>query len=215
MGVDGGRWRVRRVGDLPVDARRAAEVIYLDAFPAGERVPFDDLVARDASGAARVEVVDDEGGEVVGIVASRPLGVPGWSHLEYIAVSRTRRGGGVGAAIWAAVVGRVREAGGAVLLEIENPYAPGIDAAERAVRVRRQRFYTRLGARLLRAPAVAVPDAADPGLPPIPMLLMAAPGSRAALPADAARRLVADLYRTAYGLDEGHPVVRRALASVR
>ncbi len=215
MGADGGRWRVRRVGDLPVDARRAAEEIYLDAFPPAERVPFADLVARDASGAARVDVVGGDDGEVVGIVASRPLATPGWSHLEYIAVSRARRGGGIGAAIWAVVLGRVREAGGAVLLEIENPYAPGVDPAERVVRLRRQRFYTRLGARLLRVPAFAAPDASGPGRPPIPMLLMAAPGGRAALPADAARRLVADLYRTAYGRDATDPLVARALASVR
>lgn len=47
------------------------------------------------------------------------------------------------------------------------------------------------------------------------MLLMAAPGRRAAMPADEARRLVADLYRTAYGLDADHPLVRRALGSAR
>ena len=67
----------------------------------------------------------------------------------------------------------------------------------------------------LRVPEFAVPDATDPSAPPLPMLLMAAPGRRAAMPAADARGLVTDLYRTAYGLSPDDPIPRRALASVR
>lgn len=204
----------RRLSTLDAALRRAAERIYVEAFPASERVPFEGLVTRDAADAARVEVVC-EGAEALGIVSLAPLSTPGWSHLEYIAVASGRRGGGIGAAIWETLTRRLRAAGDAVLLEIENPHAPGLGPDERALRLRRGRFYTRLGARLLRVPAFAVPDATDASAPPLPMLLMAAPGRRAAMPAADARGLVTDLYRTAYGLSPDDPIPRRALASVR
>lgn len=205
----------RRVTSAGPSDRAAAEAIYLEAFPPAERIPFSDLAARDAQGRSRVDLAL-EGDEVVGIASLAPL-LDDWSLLEYIAVASGRRGGGIGAAIWGAVTGALlaERPGAAVLLEIENPEAPRLDAAERSMRERRRRFYTRLGARLLRVPAYSVPDATDPGAPALPMLLMAAPGRRAALPAAETRRLVADLYRIAYGLDGDDPLVRRALASAR
>ncbi len=204
----------RRLSTLGPRARADAEAIYLEAFPPSERVPFDRLAARDASGAARVEAVL-EGDEVLGIVSLAPLATAGWSHLEYIAVAPGRRGGGIGARIWGTLLDGVRAEGGAVLFEIENPHAPGLAAGERELRLRRARFYTRLGARQLRVPAFAVPDASDAEAPPLAMLLLAAPGRRAAMPAAATRALVADLYRTAYDLEPDHPLPRRALASAR
>jgi GNAT superfamily N-acetyltransferase len=204
----------RRLSTLAPGARAAAEAIYLEAFPPSERVPFEALVARDGSGAARVEAVLEDGG-VVGIVSLAPLATRGWSHLEYFAVAPGRRGAGIGAAVWGTLLDRVRAERGALLLEIESPHARGLAPGEREVRLRRARFYTRLGARQLRVPAFAVPDASDPAAAPLPMLLMAAPARRAAMPAAAARALVADLYRASYGLEPDHPLPRRALASAR
>lgn len=161
-----GRLEARRVIDLPEDARCAVEAIYAEAFTAAERVPFRDLLDADAAGRTRVDAVV-EGDAVVAMAVLAPLATAGWSHLEYIAVEAHRRGGGIGAAVWRVLTARLREEGRhtALLLEIESPFAPGLDAAERRARERRQRFYTRLGARLLRVPGFAAPDLADDGEP--------------------------------------------------
>lgn len=199
---------LRLSASAPQD-RRAALDLLREAFPPEQRVPEEDLLAGDRAGAAPVEVVR-RAGEVAALVAVWPL-APGWSLLAYIAVDRRLRGGGVGGAVWRGAMGRLAP-GEALLLEIEHPFLPGLDPAAREQRVRRLRFYTRLGARLLRAPGYAAPSA--DGGEPIPMLLMAAPGRRAAMPAEEVRGLIAATHRL-YGMAPDDPLTARALASAR
>jgi hypothetical protein len=182
----------------------AAEAIYLEAFPASERPPWAPLV--EAVGACPGSCVYLLGGRVVAFSAVRALSVAPWSHLEFLAVSRSARSGGLGSRVWPMLTAAV--APGALLLEVENPWVPGLSAAARTERERRVRYYTRLGALQLRTGPLPIPSMDANGEPALSMLLMASPGARARADRATVRRLAAALYAESYGLPGSHPLVR-------
>jgi hypothetical protein len=189
-------------GELSAEQLAATEAIYLARFPAGLRAPFDDLLTDDVL----VLLVD---GRPAGFTVTRVLGPTGWVFLRYFAV--LERGGGVGSAMWRLARATWAAAGHPrVLLDVEDPGEPGIDAAEESERRRRIVFYERLGARLLPVTEYAPPQ---PGGHPEPLRLIAAsigPG-----PDDASvRDQVLAVYRYRYGLGPDDPAVRTALGSI-
>lgn len=209
VGADAGLVWVR-IADARPDELGAAEALYREAFPAEQRMPLDELVAEDRSGAAEVWLVRSDV-RLAALAGVWRLPATAWSYLGYLAVARSLRGDGIGAGVWRALIARL-PAGGAMAFEIEHPWAPGLGAGERETRLRRLRFYTRQGARRLRAPGYVVPTADGAG--EIPMLLMAAPGRRAAMPAGELRGLIAAIHRS-YGMAPADPLTLRSLASAR
>lgn len=113
------------------------EALYLRAFPAQERRPFDELL--DAEGAQRPEMLafTDEHGRFCGLAFL--LYAVGLAHLIYFAVDEALRGQGVGTQMLALL--DARTAGTPLMADIELPGR----GENRAQRARRKQFYLRCG----------------------------------------------------------------------
>ncbi|MFP5364031.1 MAG: GNAT family N-acetyltransferase [Thermoleophilia bacterium] len=194
------------------DARTAVQAIYEDGFPARQRVPFAELVEGSRSG-AELALVGLEDRRPMGLAFLTRLDCAGHLFLEYFAVARELRGAGRGGSLWKAVRDELAasEPGRPIVLEVEDPAEPGIDAAEAEHRARRVRFWEKAGAIALPVDGYVIPDVGGDGTEP--MRLLWVPGR----PADEAPRderlleLILALYEAGYGLDRDDALVRRAL----
>ena len=127
-------------------------------------------------------------------------------YLQFLAVRRDLRGGGLGRVLWdRAVLARAADTGApGIVLEVEDPDVAAADA-ERRQALRRIVFYERLGASLLPVTGYRVPRADGPGELALRLMWAPAPGGPPGPPA--LRRLVMALYGEGYGLPAGHPLV--------
>lgn len=180
-----------------VDATRA---IYEGAFPDELTAPFESLLAD------RMLVLLEDGAPA-GMAVLRDLADTGWAFLRYYVVGR--RGGGLGSAFW----GLLRDAHAGysrIVLDVEDPDRPGIDAAERELDLRRIAFYERLGVVLL---PVHTYEPLHDGVPqPLRPMLTDLPGPTPAVPDDL-RELVLAIYLHRYGMAADHPDVVACLAA--
>ncbi|MCI0476220.1 MAG: GNAT family N-acetyltransferase, partial [Anaerolineales bacterium] len=121
--------------------------IYDDSFPPHERADFSFLVDSIASG-ARWFFAATRNDDLLGFAIIVPDIARDAHLLDYLAVSRDARGGGIGGILLRHVVDATRASGNiaGILLEVE-PDDEG-DADERAIRQRRIAFYARHGARV-------------------------------------------------------------------
>lgn len=119
--------------DLP-----AVLALYEHAFPASERVPSDVFAAE--LGRSRTVLVLRAGDRVVAFASLIEL-APDARLLEYLAVRADARGGGHGGRL----LTHLREQGGTLLLEVEDPAEPGLAPEEVTTRERRIAFYRRHG----------------------------------------------------------------------
>ncbi|MDE6453834.1 MAG: GNAT family N-acetyltransferase [Muribaculaceae bacterium] len=143
--------------------RSAIEDIYLEAFPPEERRPTDDLFGRAqrADGMLRLLVISDERGHTAGMLSYWQFDT--FLYVEHFAIDSAMRGRNMGAQAMAEFI---RTAGCPVVLEVERPGAN--EMADRRIA-----FYTRLGfAARTEIDYIQPPYA--PGLPSVPLLLMAA-----------------------------------------
>jgi GNAT superfamily N-acetyltransferase len=188
-------------GALGADDLAATEAIYVDAFPEGLRGPFTGLLSDD------LLVLLDDDRHPAGLALTRRLGPTGWVFLRYFAVSA--RGRGVGSRLWRLACEKWAEDGYTrVLLDVEDPAEPGIDADEKLLRERRIVFYQRLGAALLPVHDYEPPQ---PGGHPHPLRLIAAGLASGPAASDSVRDQVLAVYRYRYDLDAGDPAVRRTM----
>lgn len=179
--------------------------LYAQAFPLSEREPPEVIqrslhlgVGRVLAGAAA------PGGPTCALAVLHLLRAPDVVFLVYLALGRELRGQGEGRALLEAAWEEGRRGLGepeGLLWEVDPPEtAP--DAAERAVRERRLRFFARAGGVLLPDAYLQPPVGTDPA--PLPMRLMyrAAPGApqRPDVP-----RLIAAMYAQKYGAVNGLP----------
>lgn len=116
---------------------RQAEQLYLEAFPAAERKPFEMLVELQKNGRGMIFAAADE---------ERFLGLAVvllWEDialLDYLAVAPEGRGQGTGSEVLRLLAARFPDK--RILIEIELPEENAPDNAQRA---RRKRFYLRAG----------------------------------------------------------------------
>jgi ribosomal protein S18 acetylase RimI-like enzyme len=183
--------------DLAPAQRDHAQAVYEEAFPSGLRAPFAELSCDGERCLALAE-----SGTVHGLAVVRGLGATGAAFLRYFAVDATQRGRGRGATLWGLLRAHLVQAGFRVLyLDVEDAAEPGIDTAERAIRVRRIAFYSRLGAIQLPVDAYRPPH----GEVRHAMRLLAADLTTArTAPAEPAwvADAVRSVYRHRYGLAE-------------
>ncbi|GEM_PF-7238 len=198
--------------------RERVHAIYLDAFPAQQRLPFDELVRTAGSGDRLFLVALDPAGPVGFATLSRLTTVAS-TLLEYLAVERTRRGTGVGTSLWRQLPPALAAWGAPLrlVLEVEDPDEPGIAPTEAEHRQRRMRFYAHHGVTVLPCAEYVMPTV-DGGAEP--MRLMYLDGTTAqqrqpdGLPdGEALRQLVLALYTEGYDLPDDHPFVQRVRAS--
>lgn len=185
--------------------------LFEEAFPRSQREPFDELVERQAATPDRLLAMLD-GDSVVALVSVSRLERVPWWFLEYFAVVRDRRDGGLGGRLWDAMMERLVRDGDDVriIMEVEPPEDAEPASAERDVRERRCRFYARRGAVPLPIDGYHAPKLDGPGS--VRMLLLAVPSPGELPPAgDDLPALVTALYAEGYDLDAGDPLVAAAL----
>ena len=176
--------------------------LYDTAFPAEEREPRSVTHAGLERGLVDVLRLRSTG-ETLGFAIVHRLVEPEAAFLVYLAVAPNARGKGLGAALFEEVARRSR---GGVVWEVDRP-AMASDAAERALRERRQRFFERLGGRIVFSdylqPALHGPS-------PVPMALMAF-GAALSAPVEA---LVHALYFEKYAALNGASGVLASVGSL-
>jgi GNAT superfamily N-acetyltransferase len=204
-----GTFEVASLDSVSDDVRSATRAIYEEAFPAHQREPFEDLVAS-CGDDGHVALVAVDGGQPIGLVSISSLDEVGFLFLEYFAVAADRRGGGIGQALWRAT-SQALDAPGSIVLEVEDPNEPGIDAAETMKRERRVRFWEKVGARVLPVTGYVVPKLGEDGVEPLMLMWISRSPGEPEPAGDALRDVVVALYESGYGLDADDPLVARAL----
>lgn len=200
-----------RLEDLPPDAQERVRAIYEEAFPARQRVAFVEILDAARSG-VEIALVGLEDGRPIGHAFLSRLEPAGHLFVEYFAISSALRGGGRGGALWTALRDELArcEPGLPIVLEVEDPGEPGIDAAEAEQRTRRVRFWEKAGARLLAVEDYVIPDVGGDGSEPMRLMwVAAAPGDDP--PRDGRLLgLILALYESGYELAPDDALVRRA-----
>ena len=193
----------------PVEALTAAEArdlrrIYEGGFAPHLRADFAELTTGREDGEIALALRHD--GRPRGFALLRPLGGTGWMFLRYLVVDQQVRGQGLGGIMWDQLMDRLRADGYRLLVwDVEDPDAPGLDAAEVEIDQRRIGFYQRHGGVLLPVRGYGNPHGDDW----TPMRLMAAPTDPAG-PAPGSREasaIVAAVYQHRYRLEASHPRV--------
>jgi GNAT superfamily N-acetyltransferase len=112
-------------------------LLYREAFPKCERKPFSIIKAMSKKGKTDLWYFEDEG-RFAGLCAT--INGPDTILIDYLAVSKKRRGTGVGTRMLKSLLEHYKDYG--VFLEIEklNP-----DARNNNERIRRREFYLRCG----------------------------------------------------------------------
>ncbi|MBF5043041.1 GNAT family N-acetyltransferase [Aggregicoccus sp. 17bor-14] len=186
--------------ELAQDA--ALWTLYAQAFPASEREPPEVILRSLRLGVGRA-LAAREGGVTQGLAVLHLLQDPDVVFLVYLALAPGVRGQGRGGALleaaWregaAALAAQGRVARGLVW-EVDPPEtAP--DAAERAVRERRLRFFTRAGAQPLPTAYLQPPLAAGAG--PLPMRLLYRAATAHPVESFEPEALVRAMYAQKYG----------------
>lgn len=180
------------------------------AFPASERGTAEELVAGVRAGRQWVLGAREDDAWVGAAV------VRTFSHgellLEWLAVAPSQRGRGTGRLLLDRVGGEARDVGAShALAEIEPPGTVP-EAAVHGDPVRRARFYQGAGARMLAITHYQPP--AGPGLPLVPLLLIAVPVPGIPL-LDSLPAADVRAFLTAYHAEApDHPLVRASVESV-
>jgi GNAT superfamily N-acetyltransferase len=87
------------------------------------------------------------GGDVIGVSIAYAPRAEGVMLLEYLAIAARAQGGGIGSRLFTASFEASRiDPGTLLLIEVDSEDGD-VDAAERAVRLKRKQFYRRLGCR--------------------------------------------------------------------
>ena len=191
----------------------ATRQIYEEAFPAWQRVPWDELVRLETD-PARIQKAMLETGTVLGFfVASRLVAMPWW-FLEYFAVIRERRDHGLGGLLWDQLM---NDLGGAsrpsIVLEVEPPEEEPDASQERLLRQRRIAFYERRGAQRLHLSQYWVPHLTGEGKDRLE--LMVVPAQEETMPhLEDVQQLVRSLYVDGYGLPADDPLIEDAVKAL-
>jgi GNAT superfamily N-acetyltransferase len=187
---------------VPPDTSAAVERVYLQSFPARERIPFGTILGDIEAGQRTLWLSDDGNGFAV----TRPLSTPEHDTLlEYLAVAPTRRSTGIGASLLSDVHAGV---GRPLVFEVEDPEAfPSADSE------RRISFYQRNGAAALACRGYRVPDLVGYGV--FPMLLFTLPGDYGAeFTGPRLRELVRRIWVDSYNRDSTDPLLVQVLAGL-
>jgi hypothetical protein len=193
--------------------RDAARQIYEEAFPAWQRVPWDELARLDTD-PARIQKAMLETGSVLGFfVVSKLVAVPWW-FLEYFAVVRERRDQGLGGLLWDAFMA---DLGGpsrpSIVLEVEPPEEEPDPSDERLLRERRITFYERRGALRLHLSEYWVPHLTGEGKDRLEVMVV--PAQDETMPnSEDTQQLVRSLYVDGYGLPADDPLIDGAVNAV-
>lgn len=145
----------------------------------------------------------ERGGEVIGLSFLYAPQQEAVMLLEYLAVAPHAQGGGVGSALVTASFDASRHSPGAVLLIEVDSEADTVDAAERAVRLKRKQFYRRLGCREVQGFDYILPLENYGPAPKMNLLVLGAEGDW--FETARLRRALAGIYRNVYACAPDDP----------
>ena len=133
----------------------ALYALYCDSIALREQKSKADLAAMLSKANYRLLLAQDDSG-VVGFSIVYVAGSESFCLLEYMAVNKSHRGGGVGSELFQQTIGAVYGSAGAIpiLLEVDSDREPSPDQVQRH---RRQNFYRRLGCRRIAGCAYILP----------------------------------------------------------
>ena len=133
----------------------ALYAIYCESIALREQKSKADLAAMVSKATHRLLLAQDDNG-VVGFSIVFVAGSESFGLLEYMAVDKSHRGGGVGSELFEQTIGAVHRSNGAmpILLEVDSDREPSPDQVQRR---RRQNFYRRLGCRRIAGCAYILP----------------------------------------------------------
>lgn len=194
--------------------------IYHEAFPPAQRIGDSALFRLVPAGPEELGGwtfhLAEHPHETVGFAAGLHVSHLRLAYLAYLAVAGTWRGQGAGTALLESLIKHWVGSGPRpphwLFLEVERPELAA-EPADRALRERRIRFYTRHGFQRLEADFQAPP--LGPELPVVPYWVLMLPLIEPDLRPATIRTALADLYREVYGLAEDHPLVANCLGSFR
>jgi ribosomal protein S18 acetylase RimI-like enzyme len=205
---------VRRQDTLLGSAVGQVRNIYTEAFPPGQRVGFEFLIAAVNTGERRLFTAEAEG-EVLGFAISVPLPNTRIHCLEYLAVKRGQRGRGTGSILLRTVVGDLAATENALglILEVESDHSGS--EAEQGLRRTRIAFYGRNGAHAVdEVPCFSAPDLVDGGTLEMNLMWLPAGNGPSRLSHPELLACVRGIYTQSYGLPPDDPLIEATLRSV-
>ncbi len=170
--------------------------IYLEAFPDNERQTEDKIKYRVEHGNYNL-IIAQRNKSVAGFSLVFPFTDLNFGLLDYMAVQKDQRGLGVGSKLLAKTLEFLKQdvTSGFLILEVEDPAFGSV--LERAARLRRVRFYQKLGAKVVTNFKYLMPPLA--GDSPTNMLLMIyAEDDRMLLNPQTLTNIVTDIYSRVY-----------------
>lgn len=187
----------------PAERARFA-AIYEEALPEAERKAAADIAALGARPDYAFELLRLDG-EVAGFLIVYLSQAHPMSLLEYAAVDASRRNAGLGGLLLQRALGL--SDGRAMLVEVDSDREA--QAADRALRSRRKRFYLRHGCRQVPGVHYVMPTVGKDAPPPMD-LLVATP-DEAVSPATL-RLWLSDIYANVYARPQDDPAIDRMIA---
>jgi len=188
------------VSDTSSTEFRDAMGIYSDAFPDNERQPLAKIKYRVEHGNYSL-IIAQKNKSVAGFSLLCPFKDLNFSLLDYMAVQKDQSSLGIGSKLFAKTMEflKLDIPSSFLLLEVEDPASGG--PLERVARLRRVRFYQKLGAKVLTNFRYLMPPLA--GNSPTNMLLMVYTGSnQVALNSQSLAHIVTAIYLEVYERDE-------------
>jgi GNAT superfamily N-acetyltransferase len=190
------------------------QAIYERTFSPEELVPFAELRTSIREG-GRLLYVARAGTQALGFATLVPVHArPDIYLLEYLAVERAARNGGIGSRLLAAIATGLAGRGVAgFVIEIKPP-EPDF-ATPPTMNQRRLGFYRRNGADLvLKAPGYRMPNLVGPGSMPLRLLWRPLDERYPELSGDLLRECIAGIFSASYSRPTGDPLLQSILSTV-
>jgi ribosomal protein S18 acetylase RimI-like enzyme len=174
----------------------ALYAIYCESIVLREQKSKADLAAMVSKANYRLLFAQDDNG-VIGFSIVFVAGSESFCLLEYMAVDKSHRGGGVGSELFEQTIGAVHRSDGAIpiLLEVDSDREPSPDQVQRR---RRQNFYRRLGCRRIAGCAYMLPLPGE-NAPPEMDLFVYVPGLAPTIRRGELEGWLKLIYRDVYG----------------
>ena len=191
---------------------RDALEIYMEAFPDNERQPLAKIKYR-VEHANYGLIIAQRNKSVAGFSLLCPFTDLNFGLLDYMAVQKDQRSLGIGSKLFAKTLEFLKQdiPSSFLLLEVEDPALSS--SLERVARLRRVRFYQKLGAKVVTNFRYLMPPLS--GNSPTNMLLTVYTGSnRVALNSQSLAHIVTAIYLKVYEGDEDDPYLGQMLENL-
>jgi hypothetical protein len=183
--------------------------IYREALPSSERKSSTQLAAMiEKPGYVFLVLIVD--GRVVGFAISVCFGRSDACLVEYMAVAADRRGQGLGNLLFKSLVEMPEVRDGYLLAEVESELAPSDDHLDR---VRRKRFYRRLGCMQVEGLDYLMP-AVSSSTPPAMDIMVRRRDPPEEISKDLLRMWLEDIYMNVYSQASSDPRIDKMLENL-